>query len=75
MIAVAASIPVGALYAKKLQKELYILNVGSPVIKIIIFVIGAYYWGLLGAITAKLLYSLLQLLIPTQLLFNNEKNS
>lgn len=74
MVAIAASIPIGALYAKKLQKELYILNVGSPLIKIIIFAIGTYYWGLMGAIISKVLYSFILLSLPTQLLFRNTKN-
>jgi len=75
IITIAASIPIGALYAKKMQRELYILNVGSPIIKIIIFAIGTYYWGLMGAVIAKILYSFLQLAIPTQLLFGNAKKS
>jgi len=73
-ITIAASIPIGALYAKKLQKELYILNIGSPIIKIIIFMIGLYYWGLMGAIIAKVLHSFILLSLPTQLLFKNIQN-
>ncbi len=69
MVTIAASIPVSALYAKKLQKELYIFNVGGPIIKIIIFVLGTYYWGLVGAIISKVLYSFVQISMPTRLLF------
>lgn len=75
MITIAASIPLGALYAKKLQKELYILNIGSPIAKIIIFVVGTYYWGLLGAIASKVIYSIIQLSLPTHLLFGSVKDS
>ena len=75
MIVIAANIPVSALYARKLQKELYIFNVGSPFIKIIIFVLGTYYWGLVGAIISKVLYSFVQLSIPTKLLFGSVKNN
>lgn len=74
IIVIAANIPVGALYAKKLQKELYILSIASPLIKIIIFILGTYYFGLIGAIISKVVYSFIQLAIPTQLLFSNEKN-
>lgn len=70
MVTIAASIPVSALYAKKLQRELYVLNIASPIIKILVFVLGTYCFGLLGAVISKVFYSFVQVLMPTKLLFD-----
>lgn len=75
IISIAGSIPIGALYAKKLQKELYILNIAGPILKIVIFIAATYSFGLWGAIIAKVLYSFVQLAIPVQLLFGSVEKS
>ncbi len=75
MIAVASSIPIGALYAKKLQKELYLLSIIGPLLKIASFVAATFYFGLWGAIIVKVLHSFFQLLIPIRLLFGSVKNT
>lgn len=53
------SIP--TLYAQRNEKSLYILNIGVPILKIIISYITIVQWGILGAILAKIVHSIVQM--------------
>jgi O-antigen/teichoic acid export membrane protein len=43
------------LSAYKLQKQLYILNICVPILKIVLLIAMIYYWGIMGAILARIL--------------------
>jgi O-antigen/teichoic acid export membrane protein len=55
----AANISVSVLYAQSNKKSLYIFNVGGPIIKIIVTILAVYFYGLWGAIIAKIASHLL----------------
>ena len=48
-------LPIAALQSKSAKKELYQLNVYSSVIQIIILFLFIYFYGLWGAIIARVL--------------------
>lgn len=55
ILAIASNISVPALFAGNKQKALYVVSVGVPIIKIIISLIGIIFWGLWGAVFARVL--------------------
>ncbi len=49
-----------ALYALRRERALYIVNIGLPILKVVISVVAIYGWGILGAIVAKIFHYLAQ---------------
>ncbi len=67
ILAIASNIPVPALFTQKRQKELYIVSVGLPIIKIIISIFAIIMWGIWGAIISKIFHYLLHIVVSTYL--------
>lgn len=67
LLAIASNIPVPALFTQKRQKELYIVNVGLPIIKIVISIFTIILWGIWGAIISKIFHHVLHVIISTYL--------
>lgn len=61
LLVIAAYIPFPSLWAKKLQKELYIISIGLPILKIIVSTVTIILWGIWGAIIAKIIHYVLHL--------------
>ncbi len=59
ILAIAANIPLPALFAHQRARELYVINVGLPLLKIIISIITIIYFGIWGAIYAKISHYIL----------------
>jgi O-antigen/teichoic acid export membrane protein len=55
MIAMPATYLMTVFSAYKLQKQIYILNIGIPVLKVLLLIGMIYYWGIIGAIVARIL--------------------
>jgi O-antigen/teichoic acid export membrane protein len=54
LIAIAANISFTAMQAQRKQKELYYINIGVPIFKITLMIIGIIYFGIWGAIVSKI---------------------
>ena len=68
LIAIMANISLSALFAKRLQKQLYIVGTVGPIVKIVIMFIAIYFYGLWGAIVAKILSHTFNTILPIILL-------
>lgn len=56
LISASANLPLAALQSKKAKKALYIYNACTAILHIILLVVMMYFWGLMGAILAKVIY-------------------
>lgn len=65
LVAIASNIPIPLLFAGKKKFELYTINIGIPIIKIVISVIGILYIGIWGAILAKIVHYVIYLGLST----------
>jgi O-antigen/teichoic acid export membrane protein len=54
-----------ALYAQRRERPLYLINIGIPIIKIVISLIAILLWGVLGAVLAKLIHYMLHLALTS----------
>jgi len=55
LIAITVMLPIAALQSKSAKKELYQLNIYSSIIQIIVLLLFIYFYGLWGAIIARVL--------------------
>jgi O-antigen/teichoic acid export membrane protein len=67
LLAIASNIPVPALFTQKKQGGLYVVSVGLPIAKIVISVIGILLWGIWGALIAKILHHIFQVIVSTSI--------
>ena len=63
LIAAITILPTSALQAKIAKKELYKLNIYSPIIQIVLLFFFIYFYGILGAIIARVLGRFIGLVI------------
>lgn len=68
ILASLSFIPIVALEAKKKTRSLYAFNVSTSVIQILLTVAGIYFFGVIGAITAKVIGRLFGLSLSLGLL-------
>ncbi len=74
LLVLAANISVSVLYAQSKKKPLYIFNVGGPIIKILITLIAVFFYGLWGAIIAKIISHLFLTLLSIVLIRPSKNN-
>ncbi|MEK7464037.1 MAG: oligosaccharide flippase family protein [Patescibacteria group bacterium] len=72
LVAIGANISSTALQAQRRQKELYYLNTIAPILKIVLTVVGIWYFGIWGAIISKLLSYFFLLGFSSYLLLKND---
>jgi O-antigen/teichoic acid export membrane protein len=72
MLPTSISLPV--LQAKRSQKELYILNIITPLLKIVVTCATVVLWGILGAILSKVIYYLLYTYLSTYYMKQRQTN-
>lgn len=63
LLALPSFISLPSLYARQKEHALYIINIGVPIIKILISYSAIVLWGILGAIVAKLAHYLLSMVL------------
>lgn len=68
-ISFGASLVMSIFFAHRKVRELYILNVGAPLVQIVMQVVAIILWGLWGLIFAKILSSFLLSLIAVFLFY------
>lgn len=54
LIAIPATFIMTALSAYKMQKELYLLNISMPILRMILLGLFIFNWGIVGAIVARI---------------------
>lgn len=67
LLIIAAHIPVSKILAEKNEKSLYILNIISPVFKIVSTFFAIVFMGIWGAVLAKILHYLFYLILSIYL--------
>ncbi len=72
LIMLPSMISLPALYALRKERALYIVNIGLPVLKILISVVAIYSWGIMGAIVAKIFHYLAQTLLSGHYALKNK---
>jgi O-antigen/teichoic acid export membrane protein len=55
LIALPAAYLMTVLSAYKIQKQLYFLNISMPILKIALLITMIYFWGIMGAIVARII--------------------
>jgi O-antigen/teichoic acid export membrane protein len=55
LIALPAAYLMTVLLAYKLQKQIHILNISMPLLKIALLIAMIYFWGIMGAILARII--------------------
>ncbi len=68
LITAAANIPIAALIAQKLKKQLYIFNIIHPLISMTLIFIGVYFYGIWGVILARVFSGILYLFLSVILI-------
>ncbi len=68
ILAIVASLPIAALQAKSLTKQLYKYNLCSYTLQIVFIFIGIYYYGLIGLVIARVVSRLLTIIISFTLI-------
>lgn len=63
LLVLPSFISLPTLYAERKEKALYIINIGLPIVKIVVSLIAIVAWGILGAIIAKLVHYLLHMIL------------
>lgn len=62
LIALPAAYLMTVLSAYKFEKQLYFLNISMPILKIILLIAMIYFWGIVGAIIARIISILVHLI-------------
>ncbi len=61
LVVIATNISITSLFAQKSQKELYVMNIVTSIIRIIITAVGVVFFGLWGAIISRMIHYFLTL--------------
>lgn len=72
LISAATSISATALYALESKTDLYIFNTVSPIVQIIILFVLVYFYGMWGAISAKVLSNIFLLCLSLLLTYRRK---
>lgn len=68
LVTTSLIIPVSYLQATESKKELYIFNILSPIVQLVLLFIGAYSYGILGVILARVVARFFNLVLSFVLL-------
>ncbi len=71
LIGVVSSIPLAALQATSATKDLYKFNIYTSLAQILLLVAGVYWYGLMGAILARILTRIVIALLSLRLFFRS----
>lgn len=65
LLAIASNIPIPALFAEQRNKELYMLSIGLPSLKIAVSAGAIFTMGIWGAVLAKIMHYMLYVVLST----------